>query len=154
MAPYDSFASSGPRCTLSGAYALRWLLGVMDTRGEVRRTNYRVGNQARNVKMLVLATANDTNLLKSMMAGALFSRFSNRIYCPRPDREIMQRILEREVDSISGNRDWIEPALKLGFDEFKITDPRDIVTIATCGGDRLLTGQYQYDYRAMQEPSE
>src|SRR5690606_31257476 len=58
--------------------ALRWLLGVMDSRGEIRRTNYRVGNQAKNVKMIVLASANDLGLLKTMMAGALYSRFTNK----------------------------------------------------------------------------
>lgn len=49
--------------------ALRWLLGVMDMRGIVRRTNYRVGNEAKNVRMVVIATANDVRVLKAMMSG-------------------------------------------------------------------------------------
>lgn len=132
--------------------SLRWLLGVMDIRGQIRRTNYRVGNQARNVKMVVIASANDVQLLKSVMSGALYSRFQSRIYCPRPDREIMKKILEREVEKINGNTKWIEPTLQFAFDEWCMTDPRDVITICACGGDRLLDGTYQKDYVATMHP--
>lgn len=134
--------------------ALRWLLGIMDVRGEIRRTNYRVGNQAKNVRMVVIATANDVRLLQGVMSGALYSRFQNNIYCPSPDRVIMQQILEREVKEINGERKWIEPALQFGFDKWGITDPRSIITICTCGADRLLTGDYQKDYEATMHPAE
>ena len=134
--------------------SLRWLLGVMDVRGEIRRTNYRVGNQAKNVRMLVIATANDIKLLKSVMSGALYSRFPNKIYFPIPTRETMQKILEREIQDIKGNMKWVEPALAFGFDIWKINDPRELTTICTCGGDRLLTGEFQKDYEATMHPTE
>ena len=134
--------------------SLRWLLGVMDVRGQIRRTNYRVGNEAREVRMVVIATANDVNLLKTIMSGALYSRFQNKIYCPRPDRKIMQMILEREIEEIKGKQEWIEPTLKFAYDEWGMTDPRDIITICSCGGDRLLDGKYQADYIKTMHPQE
>lgn len=65
---------------------LRWLLGILDQRGEIRKLNYRV-NQSRSAPMLCLATVNDMDLFKRLMAGALASRFPNKLYCPRPSRE-------------------------------------------------------------------
>lgn len=133
--------------------ALRWLLGVMDIRGQVRRHNYRTGPQCENVKMVVIATANDVDLLEKMMAGALYSRFQNKIYCPRPDRKIMERILKREVKEIGGREEWIEPALVFGMDKWAMTDPRDLITICSCGGDDLLgAGNYQKDYEETMHP--
>lgn len=133
-------------------HSLRWLLGVMDTRGQVRRTNYRVGNQAKNVRMCIIATANDVALLKSLMSGALYSRFQNKIYCPRPDRIILEKILQRELNEIKGKQEWIEPTLQFGFDKWEMNDPRDLITIMSCGGDDLLTGDYQKDYENTMHP--
>lgn len=133
---------------------LRWLLGVMDVRGQIRRTNYRVGNQAKNVRMVVIATANDINLLRTVMAGALYSRFQNKIYCAPPDRQIMEQILLREVKEINGDPKWIEPTLQFAVDKWAMDDPRDIITILSCGGERLMTGKYQTDYEATMHPLE
>ena len=63
--------------------SLRWLLGVSDQRSEVRKTNFRSGNISREVKLLVLATANDIGQFRRLLDGALPSRFPNRIHCPR-----------------------------------------------------------------------
>lgn len=134
--------------------ALRWLLGVMDVRGQIRRTNYRVGNDARNVRMLVIASANDVKLLKEVMSGALYSRFQNKIYCPEPDRLIMRKILEREIEEIKGKTSWIDPTLQFAFDKWCITDPREVINIMSCGGDRLLTGDYQKDHEETMHPYE
>lgn len=122
--------------------SLRWLLGVLDHRAEIRKSNYRIGHNARNVKMLCLATVNDLVLFKKVMSGALASRFSHEIYCPRPSREILRKILEREVSKINGNFAWIEPTLQY-CDEKKLDDPRKVVPICICGKDKLLTGEYQ-----------
>lgn len=129
--------------------ALRWLLGMMDERGEIRRTNYRVGNQHKAVRMSVIATANNTEILRAMDAGALYSRFSNRISCPPPDREVMGKILHREVESVAQfNNQWVDATLEFGFDRLRIRDPRELINILLCGRDRLLTGEYQHDYAA------
>lgn len=134
--------------------SLRWLLGVMDTRGQIRRTNYRVGNQAKHVRMCVIASANDVSLLRKLMSGALYSRFQNKIYCPRPDRVVMEQILKRECDEIAGKPEWIEPTLVFAYDKWCMTDPRDVITIMSCGGDDLMSGKYQRDYEATMHPSE
>lgn len=133
---------------------LRWLLGVMDSRGQIRRTNYRVGNQAKHVRMVVIATANDVKLLKTVMSGALYSRFQNKIYCAPPDRDIMRQIMEREISEINGKTEWIEPALKFAVDKWAMDDPRDVITILSCGRDRLMNGSYQKDYEATMHPME
>lgn len=131
---------------------LRWLLGVMDTRGEIRRTNYRVGNQAKNVRMVVIASANNVKILKNMMSGALYSRFQNRVYCPEPDRVIARQILAREVAELKGRMEWIEPALQFGYDEWCIRDPRDLINIVRTGRNRLLDGTAQKDYVETMHP--
>lgn len=133
--------------------SLRWLLGVMDTRGEIRRTNYRVGNEGKNIRMIVISTANDIELLEKVMAGALYSRFQNKIWCPEPNRVIMRQVLEREVSEIDeGKIEWIEPAIKLGYDKWAITDPREVVKICLCGAERLKDGGYAKDFEATMSP--
>lgn len=126
----------------------RWMLGLLDQRAEIRQTNFRVGNRAKNVKVLCIATCNDLSLFKSVMSGALASRFSHKIMCPRPSREILYKILEREVGQIpEGNTTWINPTLDFAS-ELEITDPREVISICLSGQNHLLTGQYQEDYRA------
>ena len=131
---------------------LRWLLGVMDCRGQIRRTNYRVGNQAKNARMVVISTANDVKLLKTVMSGALYSRFQNKIYCAPPDRSIMHQIMLREIAEMHGDKRWIEPTLEFAVDRWGMDDPRDIITILSCGRERLLTGDYQKDFESTMHP--
>ena len=134
--------------------SLRWLLGLMDRRAEIRRTNFRIGNVKVKVKSLIIATVNNMTLFRTMLAGALASRFSHEIYCPRPSRTIMARILKREVDRVGGDVAWIEPTLKLCFDKYQITDPRKIIPVCLCGSNGLLDGSYQAAYEGTQEPSD
>lgn len=133
--------------------ALRWLLGLLDHRAEIRKTNFHIGTKARNVKMLCLATVNDLGLFKKVMSGALASRFAHEIYCPRPNRAILQKILEREVAKSKGRPEWIEPTLKYCCDEKKIDDPRKILPVCLCGRDDLLDGSYQLSLAATEMPS-
>lgn len=137
--------------------SLRWLLGVLDQRAEIRRTNCRIGNQARNVKMLCMATVNNMNLFRNVMSGALASRFPFQVYCPRPDRKLLAKILLREVAKVKGKKEWIEPALKFCCDDPDMVkafanDPRKVVPICLCGKDDLLTGKYQESIKATMPP--
>ena len=136
--------------------SLRWLLGVMDERGEVRRTNYRVGNQVKAIKLCVVATCNNEKLLKEMDAGALYSRFANRVYCPEPTREVLRKILIREVSEMGGLDDqrygWVEAALEFGYDRLNVRDPRELINMVLCGRDRLLDGSYQQDFEETLSP--
>jgi hypothetical protein len=78
-----------------------------------------------------------------MMDGALASRFSHKIYCPRPGRQVLEQILLREVNKHDGDRTWIKPALDYCLDIEQTNDPRRIITVCLCGREKLLTGEYQ-----------
>lgn len=135
--------------------ALRWLLGVMDERGEIRRNNYRTGNQHKTVKLALVATANNVELLKQMDSGALYSRFANRIHCPEPDRDTLEKILTREIHDVDGgNARWVEETLKFGYDALGIGDPRELINMVLCGRDRLVDGSYQEDFGLTLSPDE
>lgn len=126
-------------------HSFKLLLGIMDDRGMVSQMNAR-RTASRKVPALILANANDYNVLVKMDSGALLSRFSNEIHCPRLDRETLARILEREVSKVKGgDTAWIEPTLKFGFDHMGVNDPRQLKRICLCGKERLLTGEYQRD---------
>lgn len=120
----------------------RWMLGLLDSRSEIRKTTA-TDSLSRKLKMLCLATVNNLDLFKKRMAGALYSRFSNKIYCPRPTKEVLRKILLREVEKFKGNPDWIDPAIDFCTNKLKINDPREIIPICLCGKDDLLDGSYQ-----------
>lgn len=126
-------------------HSFHLLLGIMDDRGIVSQMNYRK-TASRKVPALVLASANDYDLLKKTDSGALLSRFSNEIYCPRPGREILEKILKREIEKVKGgDLAWIEPTLEFCFDERGISDPRMLKRVCLCGKERLVSGEYQKD---------
>lgn len=126
-------------------HSFHLLLGIMDDRGIVSQMNYRK-TASRKVPALVLASANDYDLLKKTDSGALLSRFSNEIYCPRPGREILEKILKREIEKVKGgDLAWIEPTLEFCFDERGISDPRMLKRVCLCGKERLVSGEYQRD---------
>src|SRR6185436_5512742 len=79
-----------------------WLLSALDGRAEIRKVNAR-GVFHRKVPFVCFATVNDLELFKSRHAGAMSSRFSHHIYCPRPSETVLRRILQREIESINGN---------------------------------------------------
>jgi hypothetical protein len=126
--------------------SLQWMLGLMDLRGEIRKTTARK-NIHRDTKMICIATVNDVPTFQKLAFGALASRFSNKIYFNRPNRELLGRILEREVKAIHGNMNWINPTLDLA-DEIDTTDPREIISLMLCGMDSLLDGTFQREYKA------
>jgi hypothetical protein len=132
---------------------LPWLLGVMDSRGEIIKTNARVGSLRREARCLVLATVNDMAMFQSIMSGALASRFSHKIYCPRPDRKVLEKILRREIKETGGNEDWIKPALDYCLELEKTNDPRRAMALLD-GRDKLLTGEYQKDLTKIREAME
>ena len=122
--------------------SMQFLLSLMDLNAEVRKVTAR-GNILRNTKMIVIATANDEAMLKRAAAGATYSRFANRVYFQRPSRDLLYKILQREVESLpNGNLAWIDPALDYA-EAVRTTDPREIIAICLCGRDELLTGVYQ-----------
>jgi hypothetical protein len=129
--------------------ALRVWLSALDERREIRKLNFNVA-KVRKIDILCIATANDKVAFDKMFRagnqdgrGALSSRFTKQIYVPRPDRAIMERILERDIKEFGGNPDWITPCLDLA-DVLGTNDPREVLGMLV-GGDRLLDDSYQGD---------
>lgn len=120
--------------------ALRYLLGLLDDRGEIRKMTARE-KIVRDARVLCLATVNDIEKFNSMLSGALASRFRHKIFCPRPDRALMEKILTREVSRINGDNTWIEPALDY-MQEINSSDPRTAIAICLSGREGWLDGTY------------
>lgn len=120
--------------------ALSFLLGVCDLRGEIRKTTARNTIQ-RDTKLFVIATVNDFALFSKLQAGALASRFSNKVWFKRPSRATLQMILEREVKKVHGDLRWIAPTLDYA-EKANIDDPRMISALCLCGREMWLTGEY------------
>lgn len=134
--------------------ALKIWLGALDDRGEIRKVNFRV-NQLRSLKVLFICTVNNKGLFDRMMGsdgstgGALSSRCVSQIYFPRPSDDTLKQILKKEIDQHGGSMDWIAPALGLAK-ELGVSDPR-VVRHYLAGGDRLLDGSYQRDWKAINQ---
>lgn len=129
--------------------ALRVWLSALDERREIRKLNFNVA-KVRKIDILCIATANDKVAFDKLFRagnqdgrGALSSRFTKQIYVPRPNRAIMERILERDIKEFGGNPDWITPCLDLA-DILGTNDPREVLGMLV-GGDRLLDDSYQGD---------
>lgn len=122
--------------------ALRFLLGLLDTRGEVNKITAR-GKIRRETRCFSICTVNNVQKFTTMMSGALESRYANKIFFQRPNRETLARILTREIMKRNGNMDWITPVLDYAYDAHGITDPRRIIAMCLTGKDRLLDGSYQ-----------
>lgn len=129
---------------------LKWLLSVLDHRGEIRKVNFRT-NIHKEARMLCIATINDYGVLDKAMGRALTSRLGEPIYFPQPSRALLKKILEREVAKVEGNFAWIEPTLDYA-EEFFIKDPRSVTSICLRGKDELLDGIYQGKLRRTRMP--
>lgn len=119
------------------------LLGLLDGRGEIRQTNAKAGHVQRDAKVLCVATVNDRPRFIEMNQGALSSRFSHEIYCPRPDRDLLCRIVLREVQAINGNPFWVRAAVNHCTHIENNYDPRRSIAVCLSGKDDLLDGAYQ-----------
>ena len=130
--------------------ALKIWLGALDDRGEIHKINFKV-NKLRAIKVLFFCTVNDKRAFDKMMgsdgseAGALSSRCVTQIYYPRPNHNVLNQILSKEIELHGGNPEWIPKAIEMA-DEMSITDPR-IVRSYLAGGDRLMDGSYQRDWK-------
>lgn len=130
---------------------LNCLLQVMDTRAEIQKTNWFVGNQTASAPMLVWGTCNDEALLKRFADGAIWSRFNIRMTCARPNRELMEKILYDECRTIEGQTEWVEKIVEFLYegDGQRLEDHDDprLAKSLLVGGDRLLDGSFFEDYR-------
>jgi len=129
---------------------LPWLLGILDQRGEIIKTNARIGSQRKSAKCLCVATVNNLDELTRMMSGALASRFQHKIYFPRPTRPILEKILMREIMKVNGSNAWIKPILDYVLDIEKVNDPRRAISLLD-GREKWLTNEYKDDLMAVRE---
>lgn len=132
--------------------SLNSLLQGMDTRARIQRTNARDGDLFAEFKSLVWATCNDSNLLRKFADGALWSRFSMRPTCKRPNQDTMKKILMRvcrdvsDAGGIAGDERHVNVVLEFMWgplkemNEYKAdyNDPR-LGRALLSGGDRLLS---------------
>jgi len=121
--------------------SLPWLLSVLDLRGEVRKTTAR-GNILKEVHMVGICTVNNEEVFDNLASGALASRFSMPLTFRRPTREILWKILYREINKCDGDEAWIEPTLEYA-EKIGLTDPRKMIAICLTGRERLLDGSWQ-----------
>lgn len=132
--------------------ALSYLLAVMDTRGEIRKTTAR-SEIRKDTKILVIATVNNVTIFEGIMSGALASRFANPCWFKRPSEEVIRKILTREIADVDGDFAWIDPVMAYVNDK-GISDPRVIVALALCGADGWLDGSYEAMLKDTDRPSD
>jgi len=129
--------------------SLNCLFAIMDEQAKISRTNAKIGKQEGVAKVIVWATCNDLDKLKSFNTGALFSRFSKSFPCVRPSRELMteillKRIQKRREAGLKANDKWALAAVDYAFDKLHCNDPRKIISMLD-GKDGLLDGSYFRD---------
>lgn len=134
---------------------LSFLLGIMDTRGEIRKTTARTKIH-KDMKCVVIATVNNWQRFRELNYGALSSRFSNTVHFTRPNEELLTLILQREIDDVKGDGKkgsgkkfykWIERTIAW-IKEVDNWDPRYAIAVCLTGQDDLLTDEYQTDLRS------
>lgn len=129
------------------------LLSIMDETATISRNNAKIGRQSAEARCLILASCNDEVRLREFASGALWSRFSKRLGCGRPKRDVMRSILVTSLqDRLDVGEDvrleWADAAINYGFDKMKSNDPREIKSLLS-GRDRLLDGSYMRDLEAI-----
>lgn len=125
------------------------LLSLMGS-GYISKMNARVGKREALANCAIWATCNDSSLLKGFRNGALWSRFTHKLHCKRPGRDLMLKILLRQVDELGGKHEWADKAIEFAYETIPSIfskpwdDPREIIGLLD-GGDRLLDKSYQKD---------
>lgn len=144
----------------------RWMLGVLDIRGEIKKQTMR-SQIEKSVHLIGISTVNDEKAFNRMNAGALSSRHTIPLYFTRPHRNVMHRIVAREIGQLgaftgkaicdicgkakSGVHRWIEPALDFGED-MNTSDPRRVIGFAMLGRDGLLDRSFQERMKKITKP--
>jgi MoxR-like ATPase len=123
-------------------------LNTVMSEGIITKLNARVNRRA-EARFTVIAICNDEKKLREFQNGHLWSRFTHKLRCVRPSRELCLHILRQEVGKLpAGNPAWADAALAFGWDELKQRDIREIKGHLD-GRDRLLSGEWQMDQLAI-----
>jgi hypothetical protein len=125
------------------------LLSVMAS-GYISKTNAKIGRRREAADILAWATCNDPDVIQNFRKGALWSRFPNRFFCPRPSKGLVRRILEDRVARLCGDPAWVDCVMAFAYDTVPkwtgrpLDDVRQIEALLD-GRERLMTGDYQRD---------
>lgn len=125
------------------------LISIMGS-GYLAKLNARIGLRREVTPVVIWATCNNKKIIKEYREGVLWSRFTHKLHCSRPSRELMKEILLRRIRSIDGDEKWADEILKFAYETLaketghKVDDPREILGFID-GRERLMDGSYQAD---------
>lgn len=115
--------------------------------GVLTRLNAFTGNVRVPAIFTVVGICNDEKMLKDFRNGALWSRFTHKLYCARPSRTIAREILEKIASDMGCgplSRSLADAALAFGYDQLNQRDIREIKGHLD-GREDLLSGLWQKD---------
>lgn len=126
------------------------LLTLMESK-RIRKLNARV-NVDKEANVLITATCNNAKYLAKWKNGALWSRFTHRLPCSKPNKETMYEILlqkleERNADKLIAHKiiDFVYHTFKSEFGQvYANGDARSVIGLIN-NGQRLLDGSAQRD---------
>ena len=122
-------------------------LDVFDDEGVLRRANARDGQKESIMQSLGMCTANNLPKFKGFHDGALASRFSQKVFFPRPNPDVLRLIALREIRKMKGDERWANKALAQLKAE-GTNDPRRLRAILI-SRKRLMDGTAVTDMKAM-----
>lgn len=121
--------------------AFNWLLSAMDEDRQIKVCN---ANENRRIPLhaLFVADCNNIEKVKRFREGAIYSRFVNKVHCPRLEDESIFKAIQRYVRMIHGKDEWIQPAINFVRQERGRDDIREMIALVTDGRERWETGEY------------
>jgi len=126
------------------------LLSIMDTRGEIRKVTAR-GKIMQECRMVTICTANDMEKFKDSASGAIASRTDNVINFQPAKRETMYTIVVNRMKGLGLSDAKAAQIVNKVLDYAEGTDmwdTRSLISLAQCGGEDWLNGDYQKELAA------
>jgi hypothetical protein len=126
------------------------LLSIMDTRGEIRKVTAR-GKIMQECRMIAICTANDLEKFEASASGAIASRTDNVINFQAATRDTMFTIVVNRMKGLGLTEQKSALIVNKVLDYAEGTslwDTRSLISLAQCGGEDWLTGEFQKELEA------
>lgn len=124
-------------------------MNTIMSEGIITKLNANVGHRREDAALTVVGICNDEDKLRSFQNGHLWSRFTHKVRCVRPSKELCLKILQEEaVTHFKGTPEWAELAIKFGWDELGQRDIRELRGHLD-GREDLVSGSWQKWQRQM-----
>jgi hypothetical protein len=123
------------------------LIDICNVTACVRKATATRGMQVEAYQALVIVTVNNLPKFKGFHDGALASRFSQKVFFPRPNPDVLRLIGLREVRQHNGDERWVNKAMEI-MEAEGTNDPRRLRAILT-SGRRLMDGSAAKDIETM-----